>query len=69
MNIRILRKIFGWATIVFTLLTAIFLLSIVWGEGWSSVWGKFSLTFFILAAFSFVLFIVANFWPRKNSNL
>lgn len=64
MKITQLKDCFAKATITFTALTAIFLLSLIWevfGRTQSDVLPRLVATAITLAAFSFVLFLVASF--------
>ena len=63
MQITQLKNLFAKATIVFTITTALLLLSLIWEVfGWGNdLIEKMVATSITLAAFSFVSFLVANF--------
>jgi len=61
-----LKTIFGWATVVCTIITAIVLLTAIWwfSPDDSELAGRMIATSITFSAFSFVLFIVASFWKK-----
>lgn len=63
-----LKKIFGIATVVFTVVTALVLLLIIWGAlpEPSELQGKVAATSVTLAAFSFVMFLVMSFMNGRK---
>lgn len=65
MNITQLKHALGWATIFFTVTTAMLLLVAIWGVwDWLYDYEELTLSSITLAAFSFVHFVVLSFWKK-----